>query len=100
MRIEWTFFAMNDREAIFDYLEADSPRAAIMIDDRIEAQVELLIETPEIGRPGRIEGTRELVIQRTPYIAAYRIDGETVRILRVLHGAQEWPDELQPSREM
>ena len=74
MRIEWTFFAMNDREAIFDYLEADSPRAAIMIDDRIEAQVELLIETPEIGRPGRVEGTRELVIQRTPYIAAYRID--------------------------
>jgi addiction module RelE/StbE family toxin len=100
MRIEWTFLAMNDREAIFDYLEADSPRAAIMIDDRIEAQVELLIETPEIGRPGRIEGTRELVIQRTPYIAAYRIDGETVSILRVLHGAQEWPDELQPSREM
>jgi plasmid stabilization system protein ParE len=42
---------MNDREAIFDYLEADSPRAAILIDDRIEAQVELLIDTPEIGRP-------------------------------------------------
>ncbi len=52
---------MNDGEAIFDYLEADSPRAAILIDDRIEAQVELLMETPEIGRPGRIEGTRELV---------------------------------------
>jgi len=100
MRIEWTLFAMNDREAIFDYLEADSPRAAIMIDDRIEAQVERLIDTPEIGPPGRIEGTRELVIQRTPYIAAYRIDQETVRILRVLHGAQEWPDELQPSRDM
>jgi toxin ParE1/3/4 len=47
-------------------LEADSPRAAILIDDRIEAQVELLIETPEIGRPGRVEGTRELVIPRTP----------------------------------
>ena len=91
---------MNDRETIFDYLEADSPRAAILIDDRIEAQVELLIDTPEIGRPGRIEGTRELVIQRTPYIVAYRIDRDTVRILRVLHGAQEWPDELQPSREM
>jgi len=100
MRIEWTLFAMNDREAIFDYLEADSPRAAIMIDDRIEAQVEVLIDTPEIGRPGRIEGTRELIIQRTPYIAAYRIDPETVRILRVLHGAQEWPDEFEPSREM
>ena len=66
MRIEWTLFAMNDREAIFDYLEADSPRAAILIDDRIEAQVELLIDTPEIGRPGRIEGTRgRLILQPT-----------------------------------
>jgi addiction module RelE/StbE family toxin len=85
---------MNDREAIFDYIEADSPRAAVMVDDRIEAQVELLTRTPEMGRPGRIPGTRELVISRTPYIAAYRIDGGTVRILRVLHGAQQWPDEM------
>ena len=58
MRIEWTLFAMNDREAIFDYLEADSPR--------------------------------------TPYIAAYRIERETVTILRVLHGGQEWPEEMEP----
>jgi toxin ParE1/3/4 len=57
---------MNDRESIFDYLEADSPRAATRIGDRIETQVELLIDTPEIGRPGRIDGTRELVIPRTP----------------------------------
>jgi addiction module RelE/StbE family toxin len=85
---------MNDREAIFDYIEADSPRAAVMVDDRIEAQVELLTRTPEMGRPGRIPGTRELVISRTPYIAAYRIDGGTVRILRVLHGAQQWSDEM------
>lgn len=96
MRIEWSLFAMNDREAIFDYLEADNPRAAVRIDDRIEAHVELLVETPEIGRPGRIEGTRELVIPRTPYVAAYRIEGEIVTVLRVLHGAQEWPDDLEP----
>jgi len=49
---------------------------------------------PEMGRPGRVDGTRELVIQRTSYIAAYRITGTTVRILRVLHGAQMWPEEL------
>jgi toxin ParE1/3/4 len=86
---------MNDREAIFDYLEADSPRAAVLIDDRIEAHVELLIDTPEIGRPGRVEGTRELVVPRTPYIAAYRVEGEMVTILRVLHGAREWPEEME-----
>jgi addiction module RelE/StbE family toxin len=64
------------------------------VDDRIRAQVRQLLQFPETGRPGRIEGTRELVISRTPYIAAYRIMGETVRILRVLHGAQLWPDQL------
>ena len=53
-----------------------------------------------LWRPGPIEGTRELVIQRTPYIAAYRIERETVAILRVLHGAQEWADEMESKREM
>lgn len=85
---------MNDREAIFDYIEADSPRAAAAVDDRIEEQVEGLLRTPEIGRKGRIDGTRELVISRTSYIAAYRIEEDTVRVLRVLYGAQQWPDEM------
>ena len=49
---------------------------------------------PEMGHPGRIDGTRELVISNTPYIAAYRIADNSVRILRVLHGAQQWPDEM------
>ena len=94
MQLEWSIFAQADREAIFDYIEADSPQAAITVDDRIREQAEGLMKFPELGRPGRVDGTRELVIQRTPYIAAYRIAGNTVRILRVLHGAQIWPEEL------
>jgi addiction module RelE/StbE family toxin len=94
VRLEWSAFAIEDRDAIFDYIEEDSPHAAVVVDDRIRAQVRQLLQFPETGRPGRIEGTRELVISRTPYIAAYRIMGETVRILRVLHGAQLWPDQL------
>jgi toxin ParE1/3/4 len=94
VRLEWSHFAQADRDAIFDYLEADSPQAAIAVDDRIREQVEGLAQFPEIGRPGRVEGTRELVIHRTPYIAAYRIAGDTVRILRVLHGAQQWPEDM------
>jgi len=93
--LEWSVLAIADRTAIFDYIEADSRPAAILIDDRIEAAVEGLIHHPHMGRPGRIEGTRELVIARTPYIAAYRIAGSVIRILRVLHGAQQWPDEVQ-----
>jgi toxin ParE1/3/4 len=50
-----------------------------------------------MGRKGRIEGTRELVISRTPYIAAYRIVDENIRILRILHGAQQWPEEMADS---
>jgi addiction module RelE/StbE family toxin len=97
--LEWSVFALADRNAIFDYIEADSPRAAIAVDDRIRTRVEGLALFPEMGRPGRIEGTRELVIHRTPYIAAYRIVGDTVRILRVLHGAQQWPDEMPEKPE-
>ncbi|HVH86634.1 MAG TPA: type II toxin-antitoxin system RelE/ParE family toxin, partial [Terriglobales bacterium] len=61
MQLEWTQFAQADREAIFDYIEADSPQAAITVDDRIRQQVEELRKFPKIGRPGRIDGTRELI---------------------------------------
>jgi addiction module RelE/StbE family toxin len=91
VRLQWSIFAQTDRNAIFEYIEADSPQAAITVDDRIRAQVSRLARYPQSGRPGRVAGTRELVIHRTPYIAAYRIAGDTVRILRVLHGAQPWP---------
>src|SRR6187551_2069779 len=94
MHLEWSPFAKADRDAIFDYIEADSPQSAIAVDDRIREQVERLVRFPESGRPGRIEGTRELVIDRTPLIVAYRIRGKTVRILRVLHGAQIWPKQM------
>jgi addiction module RelE/StbE family toxin len=97
--LEWSAFAIADRDAIFDYIEADSPRAAASVDDRIRACVDNLKRFPEMGRPGRIEGTRELVISRTPYIAAYRIADDTVRILRLLHGAQQWPDDMPDGPE-
>ena len=94
MKLEWSAFALDDRDEIFSYIEQDDPRAAILVDDRVNAQVTRLTQFPESGRPGRVEGTRELVIDRTPYIAAYRIIDDTVRILRVLHGAQQWPGEM------
>jgi len=94
MRLEWSAHALADRIAIFDYIEADSPRASVAVDIRIREQVETLARFPQSGRQGRIQGTRELVISRTPYIVAYRIIGSTVRVLRVLHGSRRWPDEM------
>jgi toxin ParE1/3/4 len=92
--LEWSVFALADREAIFDYIQADSPQAAVAVDDRIQICVEGLAQFPNMGRNGRVPGTRELVISGTPYIAAYRLAGNTLRILRILHGAQEWPEEM------
>jgi toxin ParE1/3/4 len=94
VHIEWSVFAMEDRIAIFDYIECDSPGAAIRNDERIRQQIETLAQFPELGRTGRVDATRELIIGHTLYIAAYRITSNTVVVLRILHGAQEWPKEL------
>jgi toxin ParE1/3/4 len=99
MKVDWTLAAMTDRESIFDFIESDNPRAAVVVDDRIETQVEGLLDSPERGRRGRVNGTRELVILRTPYVAVYQIEDGLIKVLRVLHGAQAWPPEagLPPS---
>ena len=94
MLVEWSVFALADREAIFEYIEADSPRAAIEVDDHIRSSIEGLAQFPKKGKVGRLAGTRELVVSSSPYIAAYRIADGRVRILRILHGAQAWPGEL------
>ena len=91
MKLEWTQLAATDRKRFFDYLEAEHPYAASMLDERLQKQIQQLISFPESGRQGRVAGTRELVVQRTPYIVAYQIVHDTVRILRVLHEAQRWP---------
>lgn len=94
MKLEWSPLAIMDREDIFDTVAADNPAAAVRLDERIAERVGRLMQFPEMGRPGRIAGTRELVIAGTVYIAAYRASDDTVRILRVLHGARMWPDDF------
>jgi toxin ParE1/3/4 len=94
VKLEWSLFAVADREQIFDHIEADNPRAAVSLDDRIQERIEALLQYPLTGRSGRVEGTRELVIADTPYIAVYRVVDDTIRILRILHGARLWPDKI------
>jgi addiction module RelE/StbE family toxin len=86
--------AAEDREQILQYIAADNPSAAIEVGDEIERQAEMLLDFPEIGRPGRIDGTRELVIQGLPYIACYAVTDDAVTILRVLHGRRKWPESI------
>lgn len=94
MKLLWSAFALADRDGIFTHIEAENPRAAVAIDERIAASARRLVEFPESGRPGRVASTRELVIVGTPYVAAYAVSASSIRILRVLHGAQKWPEEL------
>jgi toxin ParE1/3/4 len=90
VKLAWTPQALADRRAIYDYIEADNPRAALALDQLITKKAGRLINHPKMGRPGRVENTRELVAHRS-YILVYDIAGDTVRVLRVLHTAQQWP---------
>jgi toxin ParE1/3/4 len=74
-----------------DFVAADNPGAAVRLDEEIERQTDMLAQFPKMGREGRVGGTRELVIGRTPFIVIYRVRGKRVEILRLLHGAQRWP---------
>ncbi|MFY9841714.1 MAG: type II toxin-antitoxin system RelE/ParE family toxin [Terriglobales bacterium] len=94
MRLDWHPLARADLAELVAYIASDSPAAAYRVHDEIRKQTRLLAAHPEIGRPGRVRGTRELVVTGTPYIAAYRFIGEVVTVLRLLHGARLWPRKL------
>lgn len=89
MKLSWTPEAIADRDAIFDYIEADNPAAAAALDELFSEKAERLTDHPKLGRPGRVEGTRELVVHEN-YILVYDIVGDLTRILRVLHAARQW----------
>jgi toxin ParE1/3/4 len=91
----WLPSASMTRDAQLDYIAQESLTAAINQDAEIEKQVDMLLQYPEMGRPGRIKTTHELVIGRTPFIVAYRVKDDRIEILRVLHGAQQWPNNIQ-----
>ena len=93
MKPVWSPEAIDDLIALGAYIADDDNAAAQRIALRIIDTVEkLLSENADIGRPGRVPGARELVIAKTPFIVPYRLQGEVLQILRVLHGARRWPE--------
>ncbi len=95
MRIVWTLDAEQDRAAIWDYLEARDPLAAVRIDRLISDAVAGLADFPMLGHEGEIAGTRELTPHRS-YRIVYEIVNDTVWILVLIHTARLWPP-LRPS---
>ncbi len=89
MEIIWRRAALNDLEAIRQFIAQDNPGAAARVKAAIRSAVERLAEYPGLGRAGRVEGTRELPVGNLPYIVAYRIAARQVRILSVIHAARQ-----------
>ena len=95
MIIEWSNEALADLSSVHAYIAKDNPTAAQKVAMTIVESIETnLPDNPHIGRPGRVIGTRELVISNTPYIVPYRIKSGIIQVLRVYHGARRWPDTL------
>jgi toxin ParE1/3/4 len=91
MQLRWTTAAADDLEGITEYLFERSPQNAAQLIRKIYEAPSILGKYPSLGRPGKKEGTRELVIAPLPYIVIYQILDEVLYIVRILHGAQDWP---------
>jgi toxin ParE1/3/4 len=95
MTLLWSPESIHDlialRAHIVEHDPAAAKRGALHILYCVES---LLLENPKLGAPGRVPGTRELVIPKTPYIVPYRVRGSTIEITRVYHTSRRWPDRL------
>jgi toxin ParE1/3/4 len=95
VRLVWSPQAVEDLAALRAYIERDDPIAARKTALRIIEAVDTLIPAnPKVGRPGRVPGTRELVIARTPFVVPYRLREGRIEVLRIFHGARRWPEWL------
>jgi toxin ParE1/3/4 len=91
VRVIWLPEAKRSRNSQLRYIGERNPHAAIRLGDAIEEAVAGLGVFSHKGRPGRLAGTRELVVQGSPYVVIYRVEADAVVILRVVHGRQAWP---------
>ncbi len=95
MKLVWSPEALQDLTELRAYIAQDNPAAATKVVDRIVSLVSTqLPSNPKSGRIGRVPGTRELVISKSPFVVPYRLRSDTIEILRVYHAARMWPKTL------
>jgi addiction module RelE/StbE family toxin len=94
MPVKWLRRALENLDDEAAYIAKDSPRIAAEFVVHMRDSAAMLADHPEMGRPGRISGTRELVVTRFSHILPYRVRGGTVEILRVFHTARQWPERM------
>ena len=91
MEVRWLRLALADLDGIFQYIAQSNEQVAKRVIADIWHSGQLLGQHPNMGRAGRVDGTRELVIHDSKYLIPYRVIHNEVQILRVLHGAMDWP---------
>ena len=94
MKVVWSRRAIQHLVYLREYIEKESEQNAALVAKRILKAVDLLENHPEIGRAGRVVGTRELVVPETSYIIPYRIRRDRLELIAVLRGRQKWPMKL------
>jgi toxin ParE1/3/4 len=94
MKIIWSPKALRHLVALREYIAKNSEENAALVAERLSGAVELLATQPEMGRPGRVLGTRELVVPDTGYIIPYRVRRDRLELIAVFHGRQRWPKKL------
>ena len=94
MKIVWSRRAIRHLVHVREYVEKESEKGASRIAGRILEAVDVLRDHPDMGRPGRLPGTRELVVPGTAYVIPYRVRGERLELIAVFHGRQKWPGKL------
>ncbi len=90
MKLAWARRAQHDLLDLQEFARLQ-PSLGNRLADALESACDRIVSFPESGRPGRIEGTREVVLSGTPCIAAYKIEATRVTILAIIHGARRWP---------
>ena len=93
-KIRWLRLALSDLDELMAYIARDNPEAATKVAGKIWEITRMLLNHPAMGKPGRVPGTREMVATGTSYIVPYRVVGNEVQILRILHGAGKWPEKF------
>ena len=91
MQVKWLRRALRNLEQEATYIAQDNPQAAAALVLEADESTRLLTRHPDMGRPGRVPGTRELLLPHFPYILPYRVKAQQVEILRVFHTSRKWP---------
>jgi len=87
----WSHAALDDYDRIGDYIADKNPVAALAVLHAIDRALVTVCDFPLSGRAGRVKNTHERVVDHENYIIIYDIQGDCVRVLRIVHQRQQWP---------